>query len=103
VLFDSFCTAQLHYFVPGGGMNMARDIHPRAANWYENLELGRVFQVLSVNKDEGTVDVQQSDGDLEELSLEEWYGMDLEPVEPPEDWSGPYDDLEKDDMGYTEL
>lgn len=82
---------------------MARVIHPRAGNWYEDLERSRVFHVLSVNTDDGTVDVQRSDGDLEELSLEEWYGMDLEPVEAPEDWSGPYDDLEKDDMGYTEV
>jgi len=26
--------------------------------------------------------------------------MDLEEIEPPEDWTGPLDDLDPDDRGY---
>ena len=28
--------------------------------------------------------------------------MALEPIETPEDWTGPMDDIERDDLGYTE-
>jgi hypothetical protein len=53
-----------------------------------------------VNKREGTVDIQYFDGDIEELEMEEWEEMDLEEIEPPEDWTGPLDDLESDDLLY---
>ena len=36
----------------------------------------------------------------EELEMEEWEEMDLEEIEPPEDWTGPLDDLESDDLSY---
>jgi hypothetical protein len=32
--------------------------------------------------------------------MEEWEEMDLEEIEPPEDWTGPLDKLEPDDLGY---
>jgi hypothetical protein len=32
--------------------------------------------------------------------MEEWEEMDIEDIEPPEDWTGPLDDLESDDLRY---
>ena len=34
--------------------------------------------------------------------MESWYEMELVPREPPEDWSGPFDDLEASDLDETE-
>ena len=28
--------------------------------------------------------------------------MEIETIEPPEDWTGPVDDVERDDLGYSE-
>jgi hypothetical protein len=36
------------------------------------------------------------------LDVDSWYEMDLELAAEPEDWSGPYDDLEADDFGDTD-
>ena len=34
--------------------------------------------------------------------MEEWEEMSLEEVEQPEDWTGPMDEVERDDLGYDE-
>ena len=79
---------------------MIGELDPIEGNWYQNLEKGMDFMVVDVNEREGTVDIQYFDGDIEELEMEEWEEMDLEEIEPPEDWTGPLDDLESDDLGY---
>jgi Family of unknown function (DUF6763) len=79
---------------------MIGEIEPIEGNWYHDLDKERDFMVLDVSKREGTVDIQYFDGDIEELEMEEWEEMDLEEIEPPEDWTGPLDDLEADDLGY---
>ena len=56
--------------------------------------------VVDVNEREDTVDIQYFDGEIEELEMEEWEDLDLEEIEPPEDWAGPRDQLELDDLGY---
>jgi hypothetical protein len=79
---------------------MIGELEPIEGNWYQHLDKERDFMVVDVNKREGTVDIQYFDGDIEELEMEEWEEMDLEEIEPPEDWTGPLDDLEADDLGY---
>ena len=79
---------------------MIGELEPIEGNWYHLLDKDIDFMVLDVNLREGTVDIQYFDGHIEGLEMEEWEEMDLEEVEPPEDWTGPLDDLESDDLGY---
>ena len=79
---------------------MIGELEPIEGNWYQLLDKERDFMVVDVNEREGTVDIQHFDGDIEELEMEEWEEMDLEEIEPPEDWTGPLDDLESDDLSY---
>jgi hypothetical protein len=72
------------------------------SQWYRHLDKGQSFQVTAVDEADGTVEVQHFDGDLEEIDLEDWPAMALEMIETPEDWTGPMDDVERDDLGYTE-
>ncbi len=76
------------------------DIDPIVGNWYKNLETRIDFEVVAVDEDTQTVEVQHFDGEVEEWDLDIWREMVLEAIEPPEDWSGPFDDLEPDDLGY---
>ena len=75
---------------------------PIISQWYKHLDKGYKFQVTAVDEDEGTVELQHFDGDLEEIDIDSWHAMDIEPIEPPEDWTGPIDDIERDDLGYSE-
>jgi len=80
---------------------MATEVEPEIGAWYKNAE-GESFEVIATDEDEGIVEIQYFDGAVEELDWDTWYELDLVSREPPEDWSGPFDDLEKDDFGDTE-
>ena len=77
-------------------------VEPVEDQWYRHLDKGQEFMVVAVNADEGTVEIQHFDGDVEELDLEDWYSLPLEPIEPPENWTGPFDDIEADDLDYED-
>jgi hypothetical protein len=79
---------------------MSTDIEPVIGNWYKTDD-DSTFEVIAV--DEDTIEVQYFDGGIEEYDLAAWNEMAVEEIEPPEDWSGPFDDLEKDDLGYTDM
>lgn len=81
---------------------MAHDLQPIVGNWYKHLDKGQVFRVVDIDEDDDVIEVQHFDGDLEELDSSDWFEMDLERAAEPEDWTGPVDDIERDDLGYTE-
>ena len=76
------------------------DLDPIVGNWYKNVEDETEFEVVAVDEEAQTVEIQYFDGEVEEIDLDSWYEIVLEPIEPPEDWSGAYDQLEPDDLGY---
>jgi hypothetical protein len=80
--------------------HIMNDIDPIIGNWYKNLETGTDFEVVAVDENAQTVEIQHFEGEVEEWELDLWYEMVLEAIEPPEDWSGPFDELEPDDLGY---
>lgn len=76
--------------------------NPVIGEWYRHLDKGNEFQVVAFDKEEGVVEIQHFDGDLEEFDLDTWRLLDVEPIEAPESWSGPLDIGELDDLG-TEI
>ncbi len=78
------------------------DVDPIIGNWYRNQETGNDFEVVAIDEDAQTIEIQYFDGELEELDLDSWYDLAIESIEAPEDWSGPYDEMEPDDLGYEE-
>jgi hypothetical protein len=81
---------------------MPTDADPIVGNWYEIPDKDKKFEVVALDEDNGLVDVQYFDGDLDEIDLDAWYEMELAPTEAPEDWTGPIDGVERDDLGYSE-
>ena len=82
---------------------MDNAIEPTVGSWYQDLEDGEIFQVVSSDEDESVLEVQYFDGDVEEVSLDEWRGMDVEVTAAPEDWTGPFDHVEREDLGYSDI
>ncbi|MFZ1643020.1 MAG: DUF6763 family protein [Candidatus Contendobacter sp.] len=78
------------------------DVDPIIGNWYRNQETGNDFEVVALDEDAQTIEIQYFDGELEELDLDAWYELAIESIEAPEDWSGPFDEMEADDLGYDE-
>ena len=81
---------------------MGRDYEPVAGKWYRDLEEDESFLVLSVDEDQGLIEIQHVDGDLEELDVDGWAEMDLDPSQEPEGWSGSAADDDDDDEDWEE-
>lgn len=81
---------------------MNNEVDPIVGNWYQHLDKGQRFLVVAFDEDEGLVETQHFDGDLEEIPLDIWYQQDLDIAEAPENWSGALDIGTKDDYG-TEI
>lgn len=82
---------------------MSNRLKPVVGNWYNHLDKGDLFQVVALDEASGTIEIQEFDGGLDELDVEEWRQMAIESAAPPEDWSGPVDDVEPDEFGYTDM
>jgi hypothetical protein len=84
---------------------VGREYAPVPGKWYENREEEETFRVLSVDEDDELVEIEYVDGEVEELDLDTWHELDLEPTEQPEGWSDESDsdeDEEEDDEEYED-
>ena len=71
---------------------------PAIGKWYLDNADRQLFEIVAIDDEDDTIEIQYFDGSIEELDLELWNEMELTSAAPPEDWSGPFDDLEADDM-----
>lgn len=81
---------------------MPNELDPQIDEWYAYLDKGQRFYVIAIDDEENTVEIQHFDGDIEELSLDEWRNLNIELSVEPENWTGALDIDEKDDLG-TEI
>src|SRR6185295_19239751 len=82
---------------------MGNRLPPIVGNWYSHRDKGALFQVVALDEEAGTIEIQEYDGDLDEIDLEEWPALPVDTAAQPEDWGGPVDDVEPDEFGYTDL
>ena len=76
---------------------------PAIGEWYR-LSGGELFEVVAIDEDDGTIEIQYFDGTVEEMDVEDWNAQwdegSLEAAEAPEDWSGSVDvEPERDSRG----
>lgn len=76
---------------------MSTVMEPVEGNWYESLESGNLFFVVTVDEEEGIIEVQHQDGATEEIELDSWQELDIEPAEPPDDFHGRLDDMDDEE------
>jgi hypothetical protein len=80
---------------------MTTEFDPIPECWYHHLDKGQVFFIVALDQEQALIEIQYFDGNLEEIELSQWYEMNLEPAEQPEDWAGPMDISEPDDFGTS--
>jgi hypothetical protein len=76
---------------------MANEYDPRVGDWYKSIN-GDKFEIVALDKDVATIEIQHFDGAVEELDFDSWAEMEIVTIEPPEDWSGSLD-IERADYG----
>ncbi|HEX4375725.1 MAG TPA: DUF6763 family protein [Steroidobacteraceae bacterium] len=72
--------------------------HPGIGEWYR-IRGGHQFEVVAVDEHDGTIEVQYSDGSVEELDLADWEAQDangdIHSAGGSDDWRGG-EDYERD-------
>jgi hypothetical protein len=63
---------------------------PVIGEWYRRPG-GESFEVVAIDRDDRTIEIQYFDGTVEELEIEEWYEAGIEASDAPEDWTGSLD------------
>ncbi|MGH8370644.1 MAG: DUF6763 family protein [Gammaproteobacteria bacterium] len=71
---------------------------PRVGEWYADPQGIVTFEVVAVDEEDGSIEVQYFDGTVTEFDIDGWQEMHLREIDPPEDWSGSLD-MEREDYG----
>ncbi len=59
---------------------------PQIGQWYEQADNGELFQVTGIDAGTGTIEIQDADGNIDEMEPDVWATLTLQFGEPPEDW-----------------
>jgi Family of unknown function (DUF6763) len=70
--------------------------------WYRHWDKGEMFQVTALDPESKTIEIQTFDGDIDEIDAESWSTLPLGLAEPPEDWTGPVDAVNVDEVTDSE-
>ena len=68
-----------------------RIIEPEIGCWYESARDNSQFEVVALDEERGTIEIQHASGELEEIESDEWYRMEITDIPTPEDWDGPFE------------
>jgi hypothetical protein len=69
------------------------DVEPITGNRYLNRDNGELFQVVGLDGDAGTIEIQLDNGNLDEIPGVEWGRMDIELVAPELNVQAPTNDI----------
>lgn len=74
--------------------------YPMIGQWFRRPN-GTLFEVVAIDEQDRTVEIQQFDGTIDEIALEAWPEMFMVEVSAPEDWSGSVDMDPEDFVGQN--
>jgi hypothetical protein len=81
---------------------MGHPLSPEVGHWYRNVDEHYDFEVVALDEEAGTIEIQFFDGELQELDEDDWVSIDLISIEEPGDWSGAYEQNREDlDLSET--
>ena len=63
---------------------------PVIGEWFRRTG-GDSFEVVAIDQDDRTIEIQYFDGTIEELEFADWFEEPIEATEAPEDWTGSVD------------
>lgn len=81
------------------GTAMMNELNPLVNQWYMHHDKGEMFRIVATDAASGNLQIQYFGGDVEEIERDAWRDLDIEAAEAPEDWTGPYDDIDLEEVG----
>lgn len=73
---------------------------PIIGQWYQDLDSSEKFEIVAID-DEGNIEVQFIEGEIEEIDSDSWFERTLSPIAEPEDWSAPFE-IAPEERDYDE-
>jgi len=70
---------------------------PIVGDWYRNFR-GQSLEVVAVDDEDDTIEVQYADGAIEEIDVDSWESLEMQPVPGPDDWAGSFEQTEFHDQ-----
>ncbi|MDG2273285.1 MAG: hypothetical protein P8L39_13365 [Halioglobus sp.] len=71
-------------------------LSPVEGNWYRDLQTQSIFEIIDWDPATFAIEIQYLDGEVSEFDLHSWREMQLEAVEPQEDWRAPFELYDED-------
>jgi len=72
--------------------------YPVIGQWFTRPN-GTLFEVVAIDEDDATVEIQFFDGTIDEVDIDRWPELLLKEASAPEDWSGSVDMDPEDYVG----
>lgn len=72
---------------------------PTIGQWYRDSEYDQVFEVIAIDDNTGSIEIQHEDGALDEYDFESWSQMDLKRTSQAEDAGAGYAITREDEWG----
>jgi hypothetical protein len=77
-------------------------IHAEVGHWYRIEYSSDPVEVVSLDDDDQTVEIQHFNGEIEAIDVNDWLSLSPIEVQAPEDWSGPFE-MERQDIEPNRL
>ncbi len=81
---------------------MAKQI-PAVGTWYQDAEEDVLFEVVAVDEESTTIEVQFESGEVGEFDFETWKQMVVLRAQPPEDWRSSYELSDEDNLDADDV
>ena len=65
-------------------------LYPIIGQWFRRPS-GTLFEVVAIDDDDRTIEIQQFDGTIDEVDIDIWPELLLTEISAPDDWSGSVD------------
>lgn len=65
-------------------------LFPTPGQWYQDAATADLFEVVAIDEKSGTIEIQYSDGDLDEIEMEAWGMASYLAAVAPEDGNAAY-------------
>ena len=82
---------------------MSHELDPKVGRWYRRVDDEQLFKVVSIDEDDGLVEIKTVNGEIEELDSAEWVELDLEAAEAPEDYVDTDDETDEDEEDAADV
>lgn len=80
---------------------MTGDINAEIGHWYRPSGSNDMFEVIAIDENDQTVELQHFDGEIEAVDYLGWQSIFPIEAAPPEDWTGPFE-IETDDSAWND-